>query len=64
MNFDRVMPPFLIIISTTVAHVQLRFNIWTCLMNIPLEFKFGFGLMIELCLFNLEKNEKFSFSVL
>lgn len=37
---------FPIIISTTVATIQLKFDTWMCLMNIQVEFEFGFGPMI------------------
>lgn len=39
---------FLIIISTTVAHIQIKIDTWMCLMNIhvQVEFEFGLGPMI------------------
>lgn len=42
---------FLIINSTTDAHIQLKFNIWICLMNLVLVWYF----LTEMCLLNFEK---------
>lgn len=55
MILDRVMPLELlkkweihsqIIIATTVAHIQIIFNMWMHYSNILVEFDFGFGPMI------------------
>lgn len=37
---------FPIIISTTVADIQLKFDTWMCLINIQVKIKFGSGLKI------------------
>lgn len=73
MVFDRVnMPlelwkkkweihfPTIIIILTTGAHIQFKFDILMYYMNIQVEF--GSGMIFERaqCLLNLENSEKFS----
>jgi hypothetical protein len=37
---------FLFIISPTVQHIQLKFDIWICFWNAQVKFKFGHGSMI------------------
>lgn len=49
---------FLMMISTTIAHIQLKFDTLICLINTQVEFEYSFGSMIfdfELCHLNLKK---------
>lgn len=36
-----VIISFPIIISTKIAHIQLKFDTWMCIMNIQVEIEFG-----------------------
>lgn len=56
---------FQIIISTIVAHIQLKFNTWTCLINIQVKFEFG-SVRWFLTVLSLEliKKGKFTFRTL
>lgn len=50
---------FPIIISTSVAHIQLKFDTWMWLMNI--EFEFGLMIFDRVMPLELRKNGKFTF---
>jgi hypothetical protein len=63
LSFCHHQFPFIIL--RTVAHIQLKFDIWICHEKIQVKFEFGHGSMIlaELCPFYFENNMKFSVSV-
>lgn len=54
---------FLIIISTTVAHTQLKFDTWMCVMNIQTEFKFGSGSFEDLAKYGNQFHQNILFKI-
>jgi hypothetical protein len=60
LSFRHHQFPFIIL--RTVAHIQLKFDIWICHEKIQVKFEFGHGLMIfgRVMPLYFENNMKFS----